>query len=420
MLSEYEVMTTVALLLKERGYAVDISPDLDKVVRPDILGWGTDGAGVTKPIVAVEIKLNPLKTLNGAIAQLKSISDRFGTTENFIFDGESWLKVATNFLGIEASDGPSVLSSPAAVLTDFVSVSRLIAKPLFDAANSLRHQMDLHTLVGESVKELLRDSRIGMNGEVFLREFPHLGIEAETLIKACTDYLDKSLGKMMSITTPTSVIAFLFNLLGNTKLDGTFLDPFSGSGSMLREFEIRARAQGSSHFRAVGIEINNGVAELSNLFNSFIDPKIEVTRADSLREILTPCDVCVTFPPMGVKLNEPAETPFGPTRNGDIAAISRVVSALKPGGIAVLLTAPAWTWNKEGSSLREWLRSNYQVVALLSLPPVLKNLTAISPVSLVVRNASPGETIVGTLGDDWSLQAEPGGELYRLMSLALQ
>lgn len=420
MLSEYEVMTTVALLLKERGYAVEISPDLDKVVRPDILGWGTDGAGVTKPIVAVEIKLNPLKTLNSAIAQLKSISDRFGTTENFIFDGESWLKVATNFLGIEASDGPGSLTSPAEVLTDLASVSRLIAKPLFDAANSLRHQMDLHALVAESVKELLKDSRIGTHGEVFLSDFPHLGIAAETLIKACTDYIDKSLGKMMSITTPAPVISFLFNLLGSKKLEGTFLDPFSGSGSMLREFVIRGRAQGSSQLRSVGVEINNGVATLSNLFNSFIDPEISVARADSLRTIATPCDVCVTFPPMGVKLNEPVATPFGPTRNGDIAAIARVASALKPGGVAVMLTTPAWSWNKEGSALREWLRSNFHVVALLSLPPILKNLTAISPLALVFRNATPGETIVGTLGDDWSLQAEPEGELYRLVSLSLQ
>lgn len=419
MLSEYEVITTVALLLKDRGYAVEISPDLDKVVRPDILGWGTDGAGVTKPIVAVEIKLNPLKTLNGAIAQLKSISDRFGTTENFIFDGETWLKVATNFLGIEASDGPGLLTSPVEVLTDLASVSRLIVKPLFEASNSLRGDMDFHSVIMESVKQLLKEPRIGMQGEVFLREFPHLGIAAETLIKACTDYIDKSLGKMDAITTPAPVISFLFNLLGSKKLEGTFLDPFSGSGSMLREFVIRGRSQGSSHLRSVGVEINHNVAILSNLFNSFIDPEISVTRDDSFRSEHIPCDVCVTFPPMGVKLNEPVATPFGPTRNGDIAAITLVASTLKPDGVAVMLTAPAWTWNKEGSALREWLRSNFHVVALLSLPPVLKNLTSISPLALVIRNATPDETIVGTLGDDWSLQAQPDGELFRLISLAL-
>jgi hypothetical protein len=38
-------------------------------------------------------------------------------------------------------------------------------------------------------------------------------------------------------------------------------------------------------------------------------------------------------------------------------------------------------------------------------------VTAISPVALLVRNSAPGETVVGTLKEDWFAQSKEDQEL---------
>lgn len=422
MLSEYEATTHVVLLLKERGYTVEVAPEssLHRGVRPDVLGWGADENSVTRPLVAVEIKLNAKSSLSDAVKQLKSTSDRVGTQDHFIFDGQSWFAVDANFLGVEPSDGPATLQRVSDLISDQKSVSRLISKPLFEAANRLRGKARDHSMVAEAIEELLQGARIGDLGEIYLRDTPNLGIDARTLIMACTDYMEKMLGKYSTNTTPLPVISFLFNLLGNSRLNGKFLDPFSGSGSMMREFVTRARRQGLHNFTAHGQEINRDVVEFSNLLNRFLDPSITTAQADSFRVENPACDFSVSVPPLGLKLNEFISLPFGQTKNGDVAAIARIAASLKPGGVCVVLTPPSWTWNREGSQLRDWLHNNFHVVALLSLPPILKGITGIPLVALVLRNSVPGETIVGTLGDDWLSQSEPGGELFQLLDSALE
>ena len=191
MLSEYEATSHVVLLLKERGYTVELSADKgsQKGIRPDVLGWGADENSVTRPLVAVEIKINAKSSLSDAVKQLKSTSDRIGTLDHFIFDGQSWFAVDANFLGVEPSDGPAILRRQSDLVSDQKSVSRLISRPLFEAANRLRGQLPGHSLVFAAVEELLRGAEIGDLGEIYLRYSPNLGIDARTLIMACTDYM---------------------------------------------------------------------------------------------------------------------------------------------------------------------------------------------------------------------------------------
>jgi len=421
MLSEYEATMHVVLLLKERGYTVENAPESSsrKGVRSDLLGWGADAHYVTRPLVAVEIKLNARSSLSDSVKQLKSVSDRVGTRDHFIFDGQSWFAVDPNFLGVEPSDGPAILQRQSDVIFDRTSVSRLISKPLFEAADRLRGQLPAHSLAPQAVEELLQSARIGDRGEVYLRDTPNLGIDAFTLIMACTDYIEKMLGRYATYTTPLPVTSFLFNLLGSSRLEGQFIDPFSGTGSMMREFVTRSRRQGFNNFTAQGQEINREIVEFSNLLNRFLDPSISTAQTDTFSRQIPACDFSVSVPPFGLRLNEFISLPFGQTKSGDVAAIARIASSLNPGGVCVVLTPPSWTWNREGSQLREWLHNNFHVVALLSLPPILKGITSIPPIALVLKNSAPGETIVGTLGDDWLSQSEPGGELFQLLDSAL-
>ena len=133
------------------------------------------------------------------------------------------------------------------------------------------------------------------------------------------------------------------------------------------------------------------------------------------------CDVSISIPPLGVRLNNSVDTPFGPTINGDLISISQIATSLKPNGVAACVVAPSWTWqvSREAVEFRKWLSSNFHVVALISMPAIL-NATAIKPVVIIIRNSAPGETIVGTLGEDWLEQSQPQGELYQQIQLSLK
>ena len=52
--------------------------------------------------------------------------------------------------------------------------------------------------------------------------------------------------------------------------------------------------------------------------------------------------------------------------------------------------------------------------------PAVLNTTGIKPVALIIRNSTPGETIVGTLGEDWLEQSQPEGELFQQIQTSLR
>ena len=132
-------------------------------------------------------------------------------------------------------------------------------------------------------------------------------------------------------------------------------------------------------------------------------------------------DVSVSIPPLGIRRTSPIDTPFGPTSNGDLVALVQIATSLKPNGVAACLVAPGWTWqvSREALEFRNWLSTNFHVVALISMPAVLDS-TRIKPVVLVIRNSAPGETIVGTMGDDWLEQSQPQGELFQQIQASLK
>jgi type I restriction-modification system DNA methylase subunit len=305
-------------------------------------------------------------------------------------------------------------------VTDINSITNLIEIPFWQSVERLRNDMPVESAVLIAVEELLKEPRV-TESAVYLVSHPGIGLDADSLIKACLGLLERALGRNAQFITPRNVINFLFNLISPQGFSGSFIDPFSGSGSTLREFVFRSKLNNSSIGLVEGIEINSRIGEMSRLFNSLIDPSIKVTTGDSTFTERELCDISISVPPLGIRLNNSIDTPFGQTLNGDLVSIFQIATSLKPNGIAACVVAPGWTWqvSREAVEFRKWLSSNFHVVALISMPMIL-NVTAIKPVVIVIRNSAPGETIVGTLGEDWLEQSQPQGELYQQIQSSLK
>ena len=429
MASIYESALTKALDdLESRGYIVqtELSESSQSLLRDYILGWGVDSNGDLRPMVGVEILSPGLtggeleKLLNEARRLLKLLRDYLGTKTNFVYDGEKWLELSENSLEFNVSSGPVSMSGiEASYVTDIKSITILIEVPFWQSVKRSLNDMPIESAVLIAVEELLKDSRV-TDYAVYLSSHPGIGLDPDSLIKACLVLLERG-GRNAQFITPKNVIDFLFNLISPQGFSGSFLDPFSGSGSTLREFVLRSKLNNSSIGHVEGIEINSRIGEISRLFNSMIDPSIKVITGDSTTTERELCDVSISVPPLGIRLNNSVDTPFGPTINGDLISISQIATSLKPNGVAACVVAPSWTWqvSKEAVEFRKWLSSNFHVVALISMPAIL-NATAIKPVVIIIRNSAPGETIVGTLGEDWLEQSQPQGELYQQIQLSLK
>jgi hypothetical protein len=427
MASIYESALTKAVSdLESRGYTVqrELSPSPKSPLRNNILAWGVDSNGVLCPMVAVEVhspeKMEE-KDISNSRRQLKALRDYLGTKTHFIYDGEKWLELSENFLEFNVSSGPVSMSGiESSCVTDIKSITNLIEVPFWQSVERLRNDMPVESCAHIAIEELLKNHRI-TDVAVYLTSHPAIGLNPDSLIKACLGLLERSLGRNSEFSTPKNVIDFLFNLISPQGFTGSFVDPFSGSGATLREFVLRSKLNNSSIGSVDGIEINSRTAEMSRLFNSLIDTSIKVITGDSITTPKELVDVSVSIPPVGIRRTSPIDTPFGPTSNGDLVALVQIAISLKPNGVAACLVAPGWTWqvSREALEFRNWLSTNFHVVALISMPAVLDS-TRIKPVVLVIRNSAPGETIVGTMGDDWLEQSQPQGELFQQIQASLK
>ena len=285
--------------------------------------------------------------------------------------------------------------------------------------DATRGQLSIQEGIISAIRTIL-DSSTNLGDAIALSGNATMPLDRQAFVKALQQILMQMSGKDAQFGTPTEVVDFLFNLVGSLPKVKTFYDPFAGSGSTAREAWIRFGLTSDEQIQITGREINNSVVELADVLNSASKSHVTMELGNSFMLPSILADLVVTVPPLGMRLNEPIETPFGSTKNGDIAAIALAVSSLKPNGVAAMISPPGWTWSKEGQALRDWLSQNYHVIALLALPPVLNKVTAISPVALVVRNSAPGNTVVGTLKEDWLTQSSDDQELKRAVNELLR
>jgi hypothetical protein len=408
--------------LVELGYSVDSQTWMSRgnKGRVNIFGWGAGSQGNIVPLVAVEVleTVTP-ENIELALQQLSSAQTMMDTRNSFIFNGQTWWSVSEDFRSVEEGPQPSAVKALKKKIADPIAIGPMIKSEIWKAMDATRGQMSIQEGITSAIRTVL-DSSANLGDAIALSGNANMPLDRQAFVKALQQILIQVSGKDAQFSTPPEVVDFLFNLVGNLQGVKSFYDPFAGSGSNTREAWIRFGLISDDQIQITGREINNSVVELADVLNSVSKSHVTMELGNSFMLPSISADLVVTVPPMGMRLNDPIETPFGSTKNGDIAAIALAVSSLKPNGVAAMISPPGWTWSKEGQALRDWLSQNYHVITLLALPPVLNKVTAISPVALVVRNSEPGETVVGTLKEDWLIQANEDQELKRAVSELLK
>jgi hypothetical protein len=389
-------------------------------IRVNIYGWGTGSSGDIVPLVAVEAmeKAEP-DEINLALQQLNSVQSVMNTCEHYIFDGQTWWKASEDFRSVNVSAPPNRIKASTKKITDKKIIAPLIKKELHKELEITRGRLSIQDGIAAAVGNILH-TLINLGEAIALSGNATLPIERQAFVKALQLNLIQMTGREAQYLTPPDLVEFLFNLVGDLPDIESFYDPFAGSGANTREAWMRYGLKTEQQIQILGREINGSVVELADALNSASGSNITMELGNSFLLPKAIADLVVTIPPLGVRLNDPFETPFGLTKNGDIAAISLTVTSLKPNGVAAMITPPGWTWSSEGQALRDWLSQEYHVLALLSLPPVLKHLTAISPIALLVRNSIPGETVVGSLKEDWLEQSSKNQELVQAVNKLLK
>jgi N-6 DNA Methylase len=408
--------------LVELGYSVDSQTWMSRgnKGRVNIFGWGAGTQGNIVPLVAVEVleAVTP-ENIELALQQLSSAQTMMDTRNSFIFNGLTWWRVSEDFRSVEEGPQPNPVKALTKKITDPIAIGPMIKPELWKAMDATRGQLSIQEGIISAIRTIL-DSSTNLGDAIALSGNATMPLDRQAFVKALQQILMQMSGKDAQFGTPTEVVDFLFNLVGSLPKVKTFYDPFAGSGSTAREAWIRFGLTSDEQIQITGREINNSVVELADVLNSASKSHVTMELGNSFMLPSILADLVVTVPPLGMRLNEPIETPFGSTKNGDIAAIALAVSSLKPNGVAAMISPPGWTWSKEGQALRDWLSQNYHVIALLGLPPVLNKVTAISPVALVVRNSAPGTTVVGTLKEDWLTQSSDDQELKRAVNELLR
>jgi 16S rRNA G966 N2-methylase RsmD len=399
--------------LVQLGYSVDSQTWISKSRkgRVNVFGWGMGSLGNIVPLVAVEVinGLSPEK-IDQALQQLSSAKAMMGTQSSYLFDGKTWWKASEDFRSISESAHPNPIKNSLKIIKDPSVIGPVIKPQIMSAIEVAPRQLSIQEGIISAIQKVL-DQAIDHGDAIALTNSASMHYDRKAFVKALQQILVQVSGRDAVYVTPPDVIEFLFNLVGRVTKINAFYDPFAGSGSTVREAWIRYGLHSKDKVEIFGREINNSVVELANLLNSTSKSPVMMELGDSYRSPKLMADLVITAPPLGVRLSEPVETPFGVTKNGDIAAIALAVTSLNPNGVAAIITPPGWTWSKEGQGLRDWLSQNCHVVALLGLPPVLNNVTSVSPVVLVVQNSSPGETVVGSLKEDWLIQSSDDQEL---------
>jgi hypothetical protein len=408
--------------LVELGYSVDSQTWMSRgnKGRVNIFGWGAGSQGNIVPLVAVEVleTVTP-ENIELALQQLSSAQTMMDTRNSFIFNGQTWWRVSEDFRSVEEGPQPAAVKALTKKITDPIAIGPMIKSEIWKAMDSTRGQMSIQEGIISALRTVL-DSSTNLGDAIALSGNANMPLDRQAFVKALQHILVQVSGKDAQFSTPPEIVNFLFNLVGNIEGVKSFYDPFAGSGSNTREAWIRFGLISNDQIQITGREINNSVVELAEVLNLASKSHVTMELGNSFMLPSISADLVVTVPPLGMRLNEPIETPFGSTKNGDIAAIALAVSSLKPNGVVAMISPPGWTWSKEGQALRDWLSQNYHVIALLGLPPVLSKVTAISPVALVVRNSAPGKTVVGTLKEDWLTQSSDDQELKRAVDELLR
>jgi len=387
----------------------------------DLVAWGAGLDGEFKPQVSVEIKSRRSAEAAGlamALAQLSAYAANLGTPVNLVYIDGEWLQADAGFMSLTPIDGPPECPAAEGIVRNPEVLRQLLNSRVWDMASEARHKS--HLIEGEALRVILDEIQLDDDG--FIRGLktgvltsPELFIR--TWLTAAGDSRDFTAAGdrhyfMRESVTASEVTSAMVQIAEPQAGDVVF-DPFAGFGGLLL-----AAATYPSAIQGIDIsgnDINPTAHAIAQRLLNLLGHGGEVRWEDSTVKPWPQADIVMSTPPIGIKLNEATQLPFGQVRDMDVAAIAWAAEALKPGGRAVLLTSRGWTFRSgDAARLRSWLAENYHVAALIGLPSVSR-LTTMPMLLTVIDKLPSSESIIADLTDDWQMQLAPSSELTRLL-----
>lgn len=379
----------------------------------DLVAWGGGADGEFAPRVSVEVK--PMVSAAGQgysmmLARLNASSASLGTTVNLVFADGEWFEADPGFMSLKPIDGPPECIAREGVVRDATVLTRLLEGRFWRCADEMRGSSDPGSI--DTLFQVLNG--VERNSDGLLRGLaPGVLAPPEKFVRALLATATRGRHSRIESVTPP-LLSDLMAQIAAPKVGDVVFDAFAGSGNLL--FSAAAQqARPDEDVVLSGWEINSSARELSERLANLLGLHVTIDLVDSSRSNWPSCDVLLSVPPFGMRLEEPAEMPFGTAKDIDVASIGWAANALRPNGRAVLLTTRGWTFRSGSASrLRSWLSETVQITGLIGLPSV-SPLTNIPLLLIVIDKTVLGETVVADLGDDWVEQLTPGTGLFEAL-----
>lgn len=411
MANEASSTALIRAALEAAGYQlIQFEPRLEgsSKYRPDVLALASNGDGDLVPWLVVEVKKGSMKTPELALPALMQARELLGTVEHYTVINGQWFRADRSLRSFEPVDGPEPPANGSnGFLADPALATSLLIDKLWFESDKARSSGTRPGFVFPSVDVLVETALPGI-------ETPRGGfvpVRPDVLWKArrraLAEYAARSRYGGQQASDP--VIAEAVSLLLGSKVEGTVLDPFCGTGSFLWSVMDRADELGTQTAfigRDIDVNLAGLAAEIARTgpMLAFVEP------GDAFRIELPLAEAIVTAPPFGGRLPERwSLLSGGSTPDLEVAVVDLCLRHLAPGGRAVFQLPAAFTFRHSSASYRDFLARHFRVGALIGLPSGSTPGTNIRTVLLVIDHAEPGETFVAQLGEDWQTQLKADG-----------
>ncbi|NYD57053.1 hypothetical protein BKA08_001291 [Nocardioides marinisabuli] len=414
MLNEPQRRADIRTTLQAAGYSViQFEPAIGSTndFRPDVIAFAADSHGNLIPRVAIEVKSGvAMKRPEFVLPALARSRELLGTTEHYAVIGDQWYRADRGLRSVERVPGPDPLDDTgvgSGFVTDLSLATSLLLDRLRAEAGDRRGRESTTTFPpADIMAETLLPGVETVSGDF-------VPVDHKVLWQARRQALVEfaSGARSTSAHVSDSLIAQAVAHLIGSRLDGTVLDPFCGTGSFLWAALDRAvQIEGPVEF--VGVEREPDLAELAGHIALSAPMPATVTCDDAFSTELPEAQAVVSAPPIGGRMQGERHSLLtgDQTSETELAALDACIRTLAPGGRAVL-HLPIGVTFKRGvhERYRDFLSNECRVAALIGLPPGALEGTQIRSLLLVVDRDQPGDTFVAQLGADWRTQLEKDG-----------
>ncbi len=378
-------------------------------LQADFVAYAPDESGALKPELIVEVKSGPGKVDRGsALAQLSRYALAFDAPRAFLFDG-SWYEVDPTFSEAHETVPPRPVrrsdSTNAVELTPEL-LRPSIRRALWNVTGSSRAK-------GKAPSDfsvgMLQDV-LGLVGHQFHSWTERHPLDRWPIAKTVASELMQS--HFRATRLPMELADGMANLLA-AEPNWQVVDPSCGIGTLLLCAGERG-ARREAPLLLFGSDRHAEVVDIARALLRFAGGDLNVVRADTMVPHTLSPNGGISFGPIGAKTSERIQLPSGHwTRDGDVIALTSLVSKLAPGGRVVFGTTPRFLFSSALNAYRGYLSETRWIVAVIELPPRSLDGTSVAPVLIVIENAAPGETLVARLEEDWASQLSETGDFYR-------